>query len=685
MLKFPKINAYIGLPILLFAVMAMMVVPLPPWLIDSLFTFNIVLSVLVLLVALSVRKPLDFAVFPTVLLLATLMRLALNVASTRLVLLNGHTGGDAAGKVIQAFGEVVIGGNYVVGLIVFIILTIINFVVITKGGQRISEVAARFTLDALPGKQMAVDADLNAGIINHQQAHQRRREVAREAEFYGAMDGASKFVRGDAVAGLLVLFINLIGGLSIGVFQHDLAASDAVKVYALLTIGDGLVSQIPALLLATAAAIVVTRVSDEAEMPDQIHRQLLASPRVLWAASAVMVVLGLIPGMPLLPFLVFGGALAYAGWRQRHGVPEDEMPDLPPPPVVEDALGWQDLPHPDPISIEVGYRLVPLLDPDRGGELRQRIRGARKLLSEQMGFVLPEVRIRDNLQLDPMVYRIKVSGAVIEKGEVDSQRLLAISTGEVYGNLDGELTREPAYQMEAVLIEPELKARALNLGYTVVDPATVMATHVGKVMRDHLDELLGHEEVAQLNERLKAISAPLAEALAAQLSPVQLLRVYRQLLADQVGLADLRGIATALVDSAEFTKDPVLLAADVRCALKRKLIAQIVGERDVLAGMTIDDQLEQTLLKAFNQAQQGNKVALDSFPIEPNLLAKLQQNMPLAKERLQQAGHPAVLLVTPQLRPLLARYARAFARGLKVISYNEVPEDMQIDVVGTLG
>ena len=690
-MKFPAITSYMGIPLLLFALLAMMILPLPPWLIDALFTFNIVLAVLVLLVAVSAKRPLDFAVFPTVLLIATLMRLALNVASTRLVLLHGHQGTGAAGKVIEAFGEVVIGGNYVVGMVVFIILMIINFVVITKGGERISEVAARFTLDALPGKQMAVDADLNAGIIDQNQAKQRRQEVSREAEFYGAMDGASKFVRGDAIASMLVLVINLVGGISIGVFQHDLPASEAFRLYALLTIGDGLVAQIPALLLATSAAIIITRANDEADMSDQVQQQLLASPRVLWAAGAVMLTLGLVPGMPLAAFATFAAVLGYAAWNQQRKQPAEAeaerlaLEQLPPQAAPETPLVWQDLPQLDRLAIDVGYRLVSLLDREQGGELVQRVRGARKTLSEQMGFLLPEVRLKDNLQLAPGEYRIKLNGVPVAKGEVDNDRLLAINTGEVYGKLDGELTREPAYQMEAVLIAADQKAKALNLGYSVVDVPTVIATHVGKVMREHLDELFGHEEVLQLGERLKAVGEKLFENLNGQLTAVQQLRVYRQLLADQVSLADIRTIATTLVDSAEFSKDPVLLAADVRCALKRSLLRQAIGEREVLTGLTLDDKLEQTLLKALNQAQQGGKVALDSFPIEPSLLAKLQQNMPLVKERLQQQGHPPVLLVIPQLRPLLARYARAFARGLKVISYNEVPEQMQIDVVGTLG
>ncbi|MED5526521.1 MAG: flagellar biosynthesis protein FlhA [Pseudomonadota bacterium] len=688
-MKLPFISSYAAIPLVLLSVLAMMILPLPPWLIDTLFTFNIVLAVLVLLVAVSAKRPLDFSVFPSILLIATLMRLTLNVASTRVVLLNGHNGSDAAGKVIQSFGEVVIGGNYVVGMVVFVILMIINFVVITKGGERISEVAARFTLDALPGKQMAIDADLNAGVIDQGQAKQRRQDVASEADFYGAMDGASKFVRGDAIAGLMILVINLLGGLAIGVFQHHLSGSDAFKLYALLTIGDGLVAQIPSLLLATAAAIIVTRVNDESEMSDQVHQQLLASPRVIWTAAAVMVMLGIIPGMPTAVFLGFGAVLAFAGWRQGLVKPEQapaqDLEELSDKLTREQPLAWGDLPYVDTLSIDLGYRLVTLVDKSQGAELLARVRGVRKILSEQMGFLVPEVRIRDNLQLGASEYRIKLGGVMISHGEVDPERLMAIQNGDVYGKLDGELTIEPAYQMDAVLIAVDQKAKALNLGYSVVDSATVIATHLGKVMREHLEEIFSHDDVIALGDRLKSHSEKLFDSLNAQLTPIQQLRVYRQLLADQVSLMDIRTIATTLVDSCELTKDPILLAADVRYALRRSLIKAAVGDKEQLVTMTLDDKLEQTLLKALNQAQAGGKVALDSFPIEPSLLGKLQQVMPQLKDEMQRQGHSPVLLVTPQLRPLLARYARTFARGLKVLSYNEVPEKMHIDVVGTLG
>jgi len=671
------------------ALLAMLILPLPPWLLDTLFTFNIVLAILILLVAVSAKRPLDFSVFPTVLLIATLLRLALNVASTRVVLLEGHNGADAAGQVIQAFGEVVIGGNYVVGLVVFVILMIINFVVVTKGGERISEVSARFTLDALPGKQMAIDADLNAGSLDQNQARQRRQEVAREADFYGAMDGASKFVRGDAVAGLLILLINLLGGFAIGVFVHGLSAGEAFQVFTLLTIGDGLVAQIPSLLLATAAAIIVTRVNDEAEMSDQVQQQLLASPRSIATVACIMAVLGLIPGMPALAFLSFAAVLGFAAWHQTRNLPEtqeteaqEELTDYL---QTEAPLTWQELPYVDKLRLELGYRLVPLADREQKAELPARIRGIRKTLSEQFGFLLPEVRIRDNLQLKPNEYRIKLDGVAIAAGEVDPEKLLAIESGEVYGKLDGELVKEPAYNMDAVAIAPEQKSRALNLGYSVVDSATVIGTHVGKAMREHLDEIFSHDDVIALGERLKATSEKLAESLNAQLTPIQQLRVFRQLLADQVSLADIQTIATTLVDSTELTKSPVLLAADIRCALKRSLIRQTIGDRETLSAVTLADELEQTLLKALQQAQQGGKIALDSFPVDPHLLGKLQHAMPQIKDAMKRQGNPPVLLVVPQLRPQLARYARTFARGLKVLSYNEVPEQMHIDVVGTLG
>ncbi|HCG8619684.1 TPA: flagellar biosynthesis protein FlhA [Vibrio parahaemolyticus] len=684
-------KGYIGIPIVLLMILAMVILPLPPLLLDALFTFNIVLAILVLLVSTTAKRPLDFSVFPTILLVATLLRLTLNVASTRIVLLEGHNGGDAAGKVIQAFGEVVIGGNYVVGMVVFIILMIINFVVITKGGERISEVSARFTLDALPGKQMAIDADLNAGLIDQETARLRRKEVANEADFHGSMDGASKFVRGDAVAGLLILFINIIGGISIGVFEHGLPASEAFKTYALLTIGDGLVAQIPSLLLATAAAIIVTRINDSDNgMSETMQKQLLATPATLFTVAGIMAVIGMVPGMPHLAFFAFAGALGFAGWRQSKKPVQDtqieQVEALSQAMQEEDTpLTWDDIPHVHTLSLALGYRLVHLVNKDQGAPLSQRIRGVRRNLSEQVGFLLPEVRIRDNLSLKPNQYTISLNGEVIEQGFIEPERLMAIAVGDTYGEIDGILGSDPAYQLPAVWIEHQDKAKALNMGYQVVDDGTVIATHISKIMKTNLAELFTHDDVEAMTQRLTQQAPKLAEALATALNPAQQLKVYRQLLIDQVPLKDIRTIANTMLESSENTKDPILLAADVRCALKRTLVNLIAGQKPELNVYALSDELEQMLLTSLQQAQASGTVVLDSFPIEPNILGQFQQNLPLIRQQLKQQGLPPILLVMPQLRPLLARYARTFTQGLAVLSYNEIPENKQINVVGNLG
>ncbi len=684
-------KGYIGIPIVLLMVLAMVILPLPPLLLDALFTFNIVLAILVLLVSTTAKRPLDFSVFPTILLVATLLRLTLNVASTRIVLLEGHNGGDAAGKVIQAFGEVVIGGNYVVGMVVFIILMIINFVVITKGGERISEVSARFTLDALPGKQMAIDADLNAGLIDQESARLRRKEVANEADFHGSMDGASKFVRGDAVAGLLILFINIIGGISIGVFEYGLPASEAFKTYALLTIGDGLVAQIPSLLLATAAAIIVTRINDSDNgMSETMHRQLLATPATLFTVAGIMIVIGIVPGMPHLAFFSFAAALAFAGWRQsKRSVQTPQMDQVEALSQTmqeeETTLTWDMIPHVQTLSLALGYRLVHLVNKEQGAPLVQRIRGVRKNLSEQVGFLLPEVRIRDNLSLKPNQYTLALNGEVIEQGFIEPERLMAIAVGETYGEIDGILGSDPAYQLPAVWIEHKDKAKALNMGYQVVDDGTVIATHISKIVKTNLAELFTHDDVEAMIQRLSAQAPKLAEALVAALTPAQQLKVYRQLLLDQVPLKDIRTIANTMLESSENTKDPILLAADIRCALKRTLVNLVIGQKSELNVYALSDELEQMLMSSLQQAQAAGPVMLDSFPIEPNVLNQFQQNLPLIRQQLKQQGLPPILLVMPQLRPLLARYARTFTQGLAVLSYNEIPENKQINVVGNLG
>lgn len=681
---------HITVPILLLCVLAMVILPLSPIVLDILFTFNIVLAVLVLLVSVNSKRPLDFAIFPTILLIATLMRLTLNVASTRVVLLDGHEGPGAAGKVIEAFGQVVIGGNFVVGFVVFIILMIINFVVVTKGAERISEVSARFTLDALPGKQMAIDADLNAGLINQEQARLRRKEVASEADFYGAMDGASKFVRGDAIAGIMILVINVIGGICIGIFKYDLSASQSFQQYVLLTIGDGLVAQIPSLLLATAAAIIVTRVSDGGDMTDEIKDQLLAKPTILYAAAFVMFILAIVPGMPHLAFLSFTGLLVFAARQQSKKIQQaDVEPDLT---ALNQAISddnslninWDSIPIVEPIGLNLGYKLVTLVDESKGRPLIQRLRGVRQIISETCGILLPEVKVRENFRLKPSQYSININGVKVAGGEVHIDKLMAIPTAEQYGEVDGILAIDPTYGLAVVWIDPQNKTSALNFGYQIVDCASVVATHINKVVRDHLPVLFNYDDITQLQQRLESLSPRLAEDLTTALNFSLLLKVYRQLLTDNVSLKDIVTIATALLDSATITKDALLLTSDVRYALRTGIVNSINGDDKNLAVYTINHELENMLLGSLNQAQQAGKVVLDNFPVDPNILTQLQQNMPIIKEQMKAENHQPILLVTPQLRPVISRYARLFCNGLNVLSYNEVPDDMALNVIGTL-
>ncbi|WP_432699487.1 flagellar biosynthesis protein FlhA [Kluyvera cryocrescens] len=680
----------IAVPILLLCVLAMVILPLSPLMLDILFTFNIVLAVIVLLVAVNMQRPLDFAIFPTLLLITTLMRLTLNVASTRVVLLKGHEGEGAAGKVIEAFGQVVIGGDFVVGFVVFIILMIINFVVVTKGAERISEVSARFTLDALPGKQMAIDADLNAGLINQQQARTRRQEVAKEADFYGSMDGASKFVRGDAVAGIMVLIINVIGGICIGIFKYDLDAGHAFRQYVLLTIGDGLVAQIPSLLLATAAAIIVTRVSEGNDVSDEIKTQLLSKPKILYTAAFVMFILAIVPGMPHIAFLSFTALLLFAAWRQSKTVqPAPQETDMEAitealAPDANPAITWDSIPLVEPIGLNLGYKLVTMVDEAKGSPLSLRVRGVRQVISELCGVLLPEIRIRENFRLKPAQYAIHINGIRTAMGEVNAEKLMAIPGTELYGEIDGVLDTDPAYGMAIVWIDQDQKAKALNLGYQVVDCASVVATHVNKVAREHLPDLFNYDDITHLHARLALQAPKLAEDLNAALNYSQLLRIYRQLLLEQVSLKDIVTIASTLLESSAVTKDPVLLTADVRYALRRAIVHNINGDRPQLAAYTIDNQLENMLLGALNQAQQAGKVALDSFPVDPNILTQLQNTMPMIYEQMKAKSLPPLLLVTPQLRPVISRYGRLFASGLHVLSYNEVPDDADLNVVGTL-
>jgi len=680
-----------GIPLLLLTVLAMMTLPIPPLLLDALFSFNIALSLVVLLVAVYALRPLDFAVFPTILLVTTLLRLALNVASTRVVLLEGHTGPDAAGHVIEAFGKVVIGGNYVVGMVVFLILIIINFVVVTKGAGRISEVSARFTLDAMPGKQMAIDADLNAGLINQDEARRRREEVAQEADFYGAMDGASKFVRGDAVAGVLILAINLIGGLAIGVMQHDLPFADAMQIYSLLTIGDGLVAQIPALLLSTTAAIMVTRVTTANDMGDQILNQMFDSPRALAVAAALLGVMGMVPGMPRLAFIGLAALAGAGAWLIRRrardaakaGPAAAEIARVAPAPPAE--LGWDDVAPVDVIGLEVGYRLIPMVDKAQGGVLLGRIKGVRKKLSQEMGFLVPPVHIRDNLELLPNAYRILLMGVAMGEAEVYPERELAINPGQVFGRVDGLECRDPAFGLDAVWIDRGQHERAQTLGYTVVDASTVVATHLNQVLLEHIDELIGHEEVEQLLQKLAKISPKLAEELVpGTLTINQLLGVLKNLLAEGVPIRDIRSIAEAIAAQAPRGKDPVALTAAARVALGRTIFQQISGNAASLPVITLDPQMEQVLMKSLQRGGAPGAEAED-IVLEPTLAERLQRSMNEAAQRQEAQGKAPVLLVPGPLRTVLARFMRHTNRATKVISYQEVPGNKQVTIEATVG
>jgi len=681
-----------GIPILLLAVMAMMTLPIPPVLLDMMFSFNIALSLIVLLVAVYSLKPLDFATFPTILLVTTLLRLALNVASTRVVLLEGHTGPDAAGKVIQAFGEVVIGGDYVVGAVVFAILLIINFVVVTKGAGRISEVSARFTLDAMPGKQMAIDADLNAGFITQDEARARREEVSSEADFYGAMDGASKFVRGDAVAGIMILFINLIGGLAIGMAQHDLSFSDAVEVYSLLTIGDGLVAQLPSLLLSTSAAIIVTRVNTSRDMGEQIVSQMFNSPKAIAVAAAILAVMGLVPGMPHFAFLglasIAGGVAWYIKKREDERATAIAEPTLERDTEAQAApieLGWDDVAPVDVIGLEVGYRLIPMVDKSQGGPLLGRIKGVRKKLSQEMGFLVPSVHIRDNLELNPNAYRVLLMGVAMGEAEVYPDRELAINPGQVFGKLDGLACKDPAFGLDAVWVDADQRERAQTLGYTVVDASTVVATHLNQIMLDHIDELIGHEEVEQLLQKLAKISPKLGEELVPGAVTVnQLLGVLKGLLREGVPVRDLRTIAEAIAAQASKSKDQSGLIAASRQALARTIFATVSGNQDSLPVITIDPQIEQILSKSVQHGSATGNDA-DDIVIEPGMADRLQRSLAEAAQRQEVQGKPVVLLVPAPLRNVLARFVRHTNRAFRVLSYNEIPDNKQITIEATVG
>ena len=675
----------LGAPLVLMAILAMMVVPLPPLALDALFTFNIALSVVVVMAVVYVARPLDFGAFPIVLLLATLLRLALNVASTRVVLLHGHTGTGAAGHVIESFGEFVVGGNYAVGIVVFAILTIINFIVVTKGAGRISEVSARFTLDSMPGKQMAIDADLGAGLITQDEARLRRAEVRAESDFYGSMDGASKFVRGDATAGIMILLVNIIGGLAIGTLSHDLPFGEAARVYTLLTIGDGLVAQVPALLLSTAQAIIVTRMSRAQDMGGELISQLTNNPKALAVAAGLLGIMGLIPGMPNLAFLVMAALCGTGAWflaRRAEVAPPTEAAAPEPvtaQPIETRELSWDDVQPVDLIGLEVGYRLVPLVDKSQGGELLARIKGARRKLSQDLGFLVQSVHIRDNLDLAPNSYRISLGGVTVGEGVAYPDREMAINPGRVFGKVQGLETRDPAFGMEAVWVEPSLRDHAQTLGYTVVDASTVVATHLSQLLQTHAHELLGHEEVQQMLGGLARTAPRLVEDLVPKVLPLGVVvRVLQSLLAERVPLRNLRAIVESLAEHAPRTQDPAVLVAQVRIALGRQIVQDIAGSALELPVITLEPDLEQLLQNTVSSG--AAQPAL-----EPGLAERLQGRLAETTQHQESTGQPAVLLVAPQLRAALARFTRASVPGLHVLAWNEVPDNRRVRLVAAVG
>jgi flagellar biosynthesis protein FlhA len=685
-----KGGSALAAPIIIILLLAMMVLPLPAFVLDVFFSFNIALSVIVLLTSLYTVKPLDFMAFPTILLVSTMLRLSLNVASTRVVLTEGHTGGAAAGKVIEAFGHFLIGGNYTVGIVVFIILTIINFTVVTKGAGRIAEVGARFALDAMPGKQMAIDADLNAGLIVEDEARRRRTEVAQEAEFYGAMDGASKYVRGDAVAGIMVTVINIVGGLLVGLLQHDLGFAQALQTYTLLAIGDGLVAQIPSLIISTAAGIVVSRVASDQDIGTQLVGQLFAKPQVLYITAGILGGMGLIPGMPNLVFLLLAGLLAGSGYlaakRQLAAPALEEAAAAAasaaasaPAAAEQEEASWQDIMPVDTLGLEVGYRLIPLVDKTQGGELLKRIKGIRKKFAQDVGFLAPPVHIRDNLELKPSAYRITLKGVEVGSGEALNGQFLAINPGMASGSLPGLETTDPAFGLPATWIDAGLRDEAQSMGYTVVDAGTVVATHLNHVITTHASELLGRTEVQALLDHIAKDSPKLVEDLVPKLVSLSTLqKVLQNLLIEGVHIRDMHSVIEVLSEHATRIQDPNELTALVRIALGRAIVQQLFPGANELSVMTLDNRLERLLMQAMGAGGDGTG-------IEPGLADTIAQQAGAAAAQQEQMGLTPVLLVPGPLRALLSRFLRRALPQLKVLSHSEIPETKTIRVTSLVG
>ncbi|MFO3706044.1 flagellar biosynthesis protein FlhA [Xanthomonas codiaei] len=676
----------LGAPLALMAMLAMLMVPLAAPVLDALFTFNIAISLMVLLAVVYVQRPLEFTIFPIVLLMTTMLRLALNVASSRVILINGQDGHAAAGKVIEAFGQFVIGGNYAVGIVVFAILTIINFVVITKGAGRVSEVTARFILDAMPGKQMAIDADLNAGLLTREEAKARREEVREEADFYGAMDGANKFIRGDAIAAILILFINLVGGMAVGMLQHGMSFVDAASTYTLLSIGDGLVAQLPALLVSSSVALLVTRASRAQDMRGAMIGQVFGQHRALAVAASILGLVGLVPGMPNVAFLTLGlilGVIAWKMYKRSLAAPAAGDAAADPQAAATAAtaqasaeLSWDELRPIDPLGLEVGYRLIPLVDKHQGGELMARIKGVRRKLTQDIGFLVPPVHIRDNLELSANAYRLLVHGVPVATAEIHPDRELALDPGGALGQLDGIPGKDPAFGLDATWIQPHQRAYAESMGYTVVDPATVVATHLSHLIREHAPELLGHEEVQQLLATLGKTAPKMVEDLTPKALPLSVVvRVLQNLLIERIPVRQLRKIVEALVEHAPHSQDPAALTAAVRTSLGRFIVQEIAGMSAELPVFTLAPQLERVL----QESTHGNGVAL-----EPGLAERLHQSLADCVGKQEARNEPAVVLVPGQVRAALARLVRHSVPSLSVLAYSEVPEDKRLKLVGTI-
>ena len=677
----------LGVPVMILTILSMLVIPMPALLLDTLFTVNIVFGLIIIMIAINVSKPLEFSSFPSILLLATMLRLSLNVASTRIVLIKGHEGPAAAGRVIEAFGDFVIAGNYIVGFIIFAILMIINFIVVTKGAGRVSEVIARFTLDAMPGKQMAIDADLNAGLIDQATARERREEISQESDFFGSMDGASKFVRGDAVAGFLILIINIVGGLSIGMTQHDLNFTEAGEIYVLLTIGDGLVAQIPALLLSLSTAIIVTRVTTSEPISRQAGLQL-SSPEAFLISALILLILGIIPGMPHAIFLFFGLLSASVGvllLRRRNNEKQNTSASDQAPAEEEegdeDALNWEEIEQVDPVSLEIGYGLIPLVTKENGGILLSRIKGVRKKLSAELGFLLQPIRVRDNLNIVADSYQILLRGTVRGKGEIHLGRELAINPGNTQVNLEGIKTREPAFGLEAYWILPEQRDYARTMGYTVVDAATAIATHLNTALKDNAAELLGHEESRQLLDNVAKKSPKLIEDLVPDRLPVSTVaQVLRNLVAESVSLRDIRSIVEGLISESSKTKDADELTALVRPKIARVIVQGLIEVGQDLPVITLEPELEQMLTDTLNKSRQSGELIID-----PQMAENLFKAIAQEKRNAEEAGNPAVMVVSPGVRTWLAKTLRQRAPGLTVLAYTELPDDQNVRVIARIG